>query len=149
MKYAAILLTLVFLASAVCVGYLWLTCEVTVDAADVTALEASAQPALFAQLAAAYPEDVTGGAADYVFYTWRLRLRNTTFVPIEQVEARVHLKPGDVCQTEDGISRMLAARSEGDLEVTALCRRGSTPMRDITVSWYLWGRPYVETISAR
>ena len=47
MKYAAIFMVLVLIASLVGVGYLYLTTNVTVQAVGVTAVEASTQPALF------------------------------------------------------------------------------------------------------
>ena len=51
MKYAAIFMVLLLIASLVGVGYLYLTTNVTVQAVGVTAVEASTQPALFEELA--------------------------------------------------------------------------------------------------
>ena len=141
MKYAAIFLTLIFVAAAALAGYLWLTCEVTVSAQGVYAVEASAQPELFESLRAAHPDEVTGDAGSYVFYTWRVLVNNTTFVDVEQVECRLTLLPGDVCQVTDTRNLVVAGRSSGILEVTALTRMNTSPVRDGTVSWYLWGKP--------
>ena len=141
MKYAAIFLTLIFLACAVCAGYLWLTCDVTVSASGVTALEAAARPELFASLKAARGDDIPGDVSEYVFYTWTVKISNTTFVDIEQAECRLTLMPGDVCQVPDTENVVVPARSEGTLTVTALTRLNASPVRDATVSWYLWGRP--------
>ena len=139
MKYIAIFLTLIFLACAVCTGYLWLTCDVTVTASGVTAREAAAEPELFEAMRAAHSDEITGDIGGYVFYTWSVKIANTTFADIEQAECRLALLPGDICQVPDTDNLVVPARSEGTLTVTALTKVNTTPVRDATVSWYLWG----------
>ena len=141
MKYAAIFLTLVFLAGAACAGYLWLTCDVSAVSSGVVAREAAADPELFASLKAAHGDEITGDISGYVFYTWSVKITNSTFVDIEQTECRLSLLPGDVCQVPAADSPGIPARSEGTLTVTALTRVNTTPVREATVSWYLWGHP--------
>ncbi len=141
MKYAAVFLTLIFVAAAALAGYLWLTCDVTVTAQGISATEAAARPELFETLRAAHPEEVTGDIGGYVFYTWHVLVNNTTFVDVEQVECRLSLLPGDVCQVPDLMNRVVPARSTRVVEVTALTRMNASPVRDATVSWYLWGKP--------
>ena len=89
MKYAAIFMVLVLIASLVGVGYLYLTANVTVQAVGVTAVEASTQPALFEELArqvenrqvlgTAFSSVPLGSVENYQFYTYTVRLRNNSF----------------------------------------------------------------------
>ena len=143
MKYVAILLTLVLVACLAGTAYLYLTCEVTVEALGVTATEAASQRERLAELQVG--EDLTG----YVLYTWRIRVKNTTFVELDELQALAALQPGDVCQLDAARAWKLAPRSEGELEITVLTRVNTTPVRDATVSWYLWGQPTVRSLTLR
>ena len=110
MKYAAIFMVLVLIASLVGVGYLYLTANVTVQAVGVTAVEASTQPALFEELArqvenrqvlgTASSSVPLGSVENYQFYTYTVRLRNNSFVTADMVEVQVTPMEGDVLQIE-------------------------------------------------
>ena len=141
LKYIAILCFLICLALLVYTGYLFMTCEVTAESVGLTATDAASQPEMMRALRLQYPETLTGADTDYVFYTYTVRVRNDTFVPIEEIQGSVKLVPGDICQVPDHGEWTVGARQTGDLAITILTRTNTTPVRDATVSWYLWGRP--------
>ncbi len=141
LKYISILSFLLCLAALAYAGYLFLTCEVTVESVGLTATDAASQPELLDELRLQYPETLTEENTDYVFYTYMVRVRNDTFVTIEEIQGSVKLVPGDICQVPDRNEWIVAARQAGDLPITILTRKNTAPVRDATVSWYLWGRP--------
>ena len=152
MKYAAILMVVLLIASLVGVGYLYLTCNVTVEAIGVVAVEASTQPELFAQLAqqvesqgvqgTAFTTAPLSGAEDYQFYTYTIRLKNNCFVTADMVEVQVTPMEGDVLQLPDTTARALSARTTGDLNATILTDINMHSVRELNISYYMWGIPF-------
>ena len=152
MKYAAIFMVLLLIASLVGVGYLYLTANVTVQAVGVTAVEASTQPALFEELArqvenrqvlgTAYTSAPLGGIENYQFYTYTVRLRNYSFVTADMVEVQVTPLEGDVLQMGDDTARALPARSTGDITATILTDVNMHSVRELIVTYYMWGVPF-------
>ena len=152
MKYVAIITVLMLIACLVGVGYLYLTANVTVEAIGVVAVEASTQPDLFAQLAAQVEEQsVQGtaftttpltGAENYQFYTYTIRLKNNCFVTADMVEVQVTPMQGDVLQLADEAARALPARTTGDLGATILTDINMHSVRELNISYYMWGVPF-------
>ena len=152
MKYAAIFMVLVLIASLVGVGYLYLTANVTVQAVGVTAVEASTQPALFEELArqvenrqvlgTAFSSVPPGSVENYQFYTYTVRLRNNSFVTADMVEVQVTPMVGDVLQIGDDTARALPARSTGDITATILTDVNMHSVRELIVTYYMWGVPF-------
>lgn len=152
MKYAAIFMVLVLIASLVGVGYLYLTANVTVQAVGVTAVEASTQPTLFEELArqvenrqvlgTAYTSAPLGGIENYQFYTYTVRLRNNCFVTADMVEVQVTPMEGDVLQIGDDTARALPARSTGDITATILTDVNMHSVRELNITYYMWGVPF-------
>ena len=152
MKYAAIFMVLVLIASLVGVGYLYLTANVTVQAVGVTAVEASAQPALFEELArqvesrqvlgTTYTSAPLGGIENYQFYTYTVRLRNNCFVTADMVEVQVTPMEGDVLQIGDDTARALPARATGDITATILTDVNMHSVRELNITYYMWGVPF-------
>ena len=152
MKYAAIFMVLVLIASLVGVGYLYLTANVTVQAVGVTAVEASTQPALFEELArqvenrqvlgSAFSSVPLGSVENYQFYTYTVRLRNNSFVTADMVEVQVTPMEGDVLQIGDTSAKVLAARTTGDIQATILTDINMHAVRELNVTYYMWGLPF-------
>ena len=130
MKYAAILMVFVLLLSLAGVGYVYLTATVTVTATGVATLEASAQPDTFNSLRQQLEEGSVAGTVftdtvgddpeQYKFVTYRVQLKNNTWLDAELVELAVTPRDGDVLQLEGGSSVTLTARSGGTYEATIL-----------------------------
>lgn len=152
MKVVAILSVLVLIASLFGVGYLYLTANVTVEAIGVVAVEASTQPELFAQLkqqvesqqvlGTAYTTQPLGNAEGYQFLTYTVRLKNSCFVTADMVEVQVTPMQGDVLQTADTSARALSARSTGDLTATILTDINMHSVRELNITYYMWGIPF-------
>jgi len=152
MKYVAILSVLVLIAAIVGVGYLYLTANVIVEAGGVIAVEAATQQELFGDLkqqaesghvlGTAYTSAPLGEAGDYQFYTYTVRLRNNCFVTADMVEVQITPMEGDVLQLGDDTARALPARSTGDIQATILTRIGMHSVREMNVTYYMWGVPF-------
>lgn len=152
MKYVAIITVLLLIACLVGVGYLYLTANVTVEAIGVVAVEAASQPDMFLNLArqvedqrvvgTAYTTAPLGDASNYQFYTYTIRLKNNCFVTADMVEVQVTPMQGDVLQLADSSARALAARSTGDLSVTILTDINMHSVRELNISYYMWGVPF-------
>ena len=54
---------------------------------------------------------------------------------------------GDLLQLPALSRRDLAARSEGEFQVTLLTSREMHNIREITVTWYFWGLPFSTRIT--
>lgn len=152
MKVVAILSVLVLIASLVGVGCLYLTANVTVEAIGVVAVEASTQPAYFAQLkqqmenqqvlGTAFTSQPIGEAESYQFLTYTVRLKNSCFVKADMVEVQVTPMQGDVLQVADPSARALSARTTGDLTATILTDIGMHAVRELNITYYMWGIPF-------
>lgn len=152
MKYAAILMVLLLVVSLGAVGYLYMTANVTIEGLGVTATEAAAQPDYFADLAAQmdtgalvgtpFVSTALGSPEEYQFLTFTVRLRNNCFVPADMIEVQVTPMDGDVLQVGDTTVKLLPARSTGDVTATILTAAGMHSVREITVTYYIWGMPF-------
>ncbi len=152
MKYAAIAAVLLLIACLIGVGYLYLTTNVTVEAIGVVAVEASTQPDLFNQLrqqvenqsvvGTAFTTTPLGDAENYQFYTYTIRLKNNCFVTADMVEVQVTPMQGDVLQLADEAARALPARTTGDLGATILTDVNMHSVRELNISYYMWGVPF-------
>lgn len=152
MKYIAILTVLLLIASLIGVGYLYLTSNVTVEAIGVVAVEASSQPEMFERLRQQVESHAVIGTAftsqplqdisNYQFYTYTIRLRNNCFLTADMVEVQVTPMQGDVLQLADDSARALSARSTGDLGATILTDINMHSVRELNISYYMWGIPF-------
>ena len=152
MKWAAILMALVMIAAAAGVGYLYLNSTIRVDSVEVIATEAASQQATFEELKAQMAEDRVlgtsygrkeiGEAEDYQFLTFRVRLDNRTALTADMVELSVTPLPQDVLQMRTEQSYNLLGHSRGDISATILTGKNSGTVREITVTYYLWGVPF-------
>ena len=144
MKYVALSLAVVFAVCLLVTGYLFLTCDVRVVSLGVRQpVLAADDPDTFGQINARIVsgggEDL-GDIRDYVFYTWRIGVNNTTFAPLEMVQATVAGAPGDIGMVGRGEPIRIDPRSSGEIEIMVLARTGTGARRQATVTWRLWGR---------
>ena len=152
MRIAAILLIIVCLAAAGFTGYLYLTAQVTVSDIDCIAADAADQEEAFDLLKAqteagiftGTPFDLgeIGDAQDYQFFTYTVQLRNGTFIQAEMAEFQITPMNGDVLQLEETQSKHISARSFGTIQGTILTKKGMHNVREINISYYLWGLPF-------
>ena len=153
MKYIATLSVLVLIVTLVGVGYLYMSSNLFVEAVGVTAMDAPSQIALFEELR----EQVRLGAvlgtpyttaqelsdaANYQFYTYTVRLKNDTSVPADMVELQVTPMAGDVLQIGSFTDMKIPAKQTADVTATILTAKDMHPIREVTVSYYIWGVPF-------
>ncbi|MBQ8555010.1 MAG: hypothetical protein IJ438_03950 [Clostridia bacterium] len=153
MKYFAIFTVLLLIVSLVGVGYLYMTANVVVEATGVIAMEADDQPELFSRLRDQVRTGAVigtpyvsaselGEAENYQFYTYTIRLRNDCYVAADTIEVQITPMAGDVLQIGAQSSYVIGARSTGDVQATILTAAGMHPIREVTVSYYMWGLPF-------
>ena len=153
MKIFAIISVLVLLLTLVGVGSLYMTANIYVEACGVVTVEASAQQTLFDSLAtqtrlgAVVGTSFTGqtelgGSENYQFCLYTLRLRNNCRIPAEMVEVQVSPMAGDVMQLGD--APLINVQPGGSAEVTAIILTDASmhPVREVTVTYYMWGIPF-------
>ena len=143
-----LMITLVVLALGV-VGYFFATAKVTITAYDAKGAQATQNQALFDQLkddvaqntlqGTLFKTATLGNATDYAFITYTVRLSNQCLVPIDMVEIQVEPDPEDVLQMGDTAVRSLNARSVGDITATILTAKNKDAVREVIVSYYVWG----------
>ena len=152
MKFLAGLMVLILLCSIGGVAWLYLEATVTVEATGTAVVEATAQPELFRTLSHQMRNDAVIGTtfrhtaldqpADYQFTVYTVRLKNNCFLTADMVEVQVTPMQGDVLQLADGSARALAARSTGDLGATILTDINMHSVRELNISYYMWGMPF-------
>lgn len=152
MKYAAIGMMILLILALVGVGYLYMTCTVTVDAAGVIAVDAATQPELLDQLREQMASGSVVGTAfstgelkasdAYQFYTYTVRLTNHCMITADMVEVQVTPMDGDVMQLGDTAPKALGSQATGDIQATILTTKDMHAVRELTVTYYMWGIPF-------
>ena len=162
MKPVAIVLTVLAIAALIGMGYLYVSANVTVTGTGCIATDAiDAEDSYNAILDAVAGETFVGtlfsgsgftGAAegkaeerkaeDCQFFTYSLRIRNNSFIPAEAVEIQVTPMTGDILQVGDNVRHDLPARSSDEFQVTMLTGKNTHNVRELVVTWYMWGLPF-------
>ncbi len=158
MKATGIILILLCVAALVFTGYLYMNTNVTVIGTGCTAVDAMdmadtfnglkegiAAESFVGTLFQVKPE--LGDPAAYQFYTYTVRLQNGTFLPAEVVELQVTPMDADVLQIGDTVRHDLAARSTGDFSATILTTKEMHNVRELKVTWYIWGMPFSQKVA--
>jgi hypothetical protein len=78
-------------------------------------------------------------ASEYVYLTYTVRIRNNCLVPIDMIELQVVPQSGDILQKADLKVKSLDLKSEGEVQVQILSPKNSHPIREMIVTYYLWG----------
>lgn len=160
MKYFAIISVLILIATLVGVSSLYLTDKVVVEATGAIAMEASANETLFDELAeqvrlnavvgTSYVRDTTlGDASQYQFITYTVRLRNDTSVDAELCELQITPMNGDILQLGATDNVIVPAGQTVDVTATILTAVNMHPIREIIVSYYMWGAPFSLTTTVQ
>lgn len=153
MKAIAILMVIALVVAVCGVGYLYMTANVSVVAVGMTATEATVQQATFDKLKTDLAQNsligtlfqnVTelGEAQAYQFYTYTVRLRNFSMLTCDMVELQVTPREGDVLQMGNEQSKALSAGATGDISATVLTSVESLPVRELIITYYVWGIPF-------
>ena len=153
MKAIAILMVIALVVAVCGVGYLYMTANVSVVAVGMTATEATVQQATFDKLktdlaqnsliGTLFQNDTELGEAQaYQFYTYTVRLRNFSMLTCDMVELQVTPREGDGLQMGNEQSKALSAGATGDISATVLTSVESLPVRELIITYYVWGIPF-------
>ena len=154
LKVLAILMVVIVLAAVGLVVYFFSTANVTVMATSSSGMLATENQARFDELKQAVAtgtligtrfdsgQGELGEAADYAFITYTARISNQCLFPIDMVEIQVVPETGDVLQIGTQQAYSLGARSIGDIQTTILTGRDSHAIRELVITYYIWGRPF-------
>jgi len=152
MKFLAALMVVALLFAIGGVAWLSLDATITVEATGTAVVEASAQTALFDQLRQQMDNNAVIGTtfrkaaldnpADYQFTVYTIRLKNNCFITADMVELQISPTAGDILQVGQDAAHALRARSTGDIQATILSDIGTQTVREITVTYYMWGIPF-------
>ena len=153
MKYFAILTVLILIVTLVGVGYMYMTAYIFVDAVGGVDTDAPSQIALFeelreqvrlgAVLGTPYiPAQELADAENYQFYTYTVRLKNDTSVPADMVELQITPMAGDVLQIGSFHDVKLPSKQTVDVSATILTAKDMHPIREVNITYYIWGVPF-------
>ncbi len=152
MKYVAWFMVALLVAAVAGVGYLYTTAKVVVEATGAQAHEAQSQQPTFDDLkrrlengtvlGTVYNDEPLGDASEYAFVTYSVRLRNDSLISADMVEVQIVPADKDILQMGDTGIRTLPPRSKNDVSATVLTRRDSGSMREIIITYYIWGKPF-------
>ncbi|MDO5022000.1 MAG: hypothetical protein Q4E07_01505 [Eubacteriales bacterium] len=87
---------------------------------------------------------------NYYFHVYSVRLKNTSFLPVQMCEMQISPKKGDVLSysgkvslgQSDNKSTDIPAGGSAILQQVLLTQSPGGEAREITVSYYIWGHPF-------
>ncbi len=150
LKIAALAALSLLLVLSLLTVYLFYVAEVKVTGITAQGASAAADPEGFERLKASVASETFIGtkyydiaewkdASDYAYITYTISLRNGCLVPIDMVELQIVPMSDDILQLGDSQIHSISARSDGTLSATMLTSKDSHPVRDIIVTYYVWG----------
>ncbi len=152
MKTFAIIMIVLTLALGGTVVYALLNTSLQVTAQGFQAAPASSRESEFATLrdaleggyltGVAYDADAQLDADACQFYMYTLRLKNNGLVPAEMVEMQISPRSGDVLAYGSGEKVDIAPGATQDVRCMLLTRSQGGTVREMTVTYYLWGHAY-------
>lgn len=153
MKIFAILSVLVLLLTLVGVGSLYMTANIYVDACGVVTIGAADRQDMFDALSDQLRLGAVVGtpfsstaeltrAEDYQFCIYTIRLKNDCRIPAEMVEVQISPMAGDVLQVGDAPLFTVQPGATTDATAVLLTAANMHAIREVTVTYYMWGIPF-------
>ncbi len=149
LRLVAIFMVILLVFTLLLTGYLFLTASVTIAAFKAEGAQAADMRTEFERIKASVEEESfrgtlfnaqnIGEAEDYVFITYTLRISNQCLVPIDMIEVQVVPETTDVLQLGEDTLHSLGPKSEGDITATILAPKTSHAVRELIVTYYVWG----------
>ena len=118
MRAATIILVVLCLAAVGLTGYFYFTASLVITGIDCAAVE------------------------DSQFLTYTVHLRNESFLRAEVAEIQVTPVSGDILQMAETAPASIPARAEGSVRGTILTGKDMHNVREMVISYYLWGMPF-------
>lgn len=151
MKAFAVIVVVLVLALSSVMGYALFNTSLVVEGKGMQVLSAQSRPEDFHDLQQSmehenqegmvYTDQVPMDASMYNFYVYTLRLKNRCLVPAEMVEVQVVGKDGDVLSYDDENQVNIAPGASRDVWCVLLTQGTPTAVREIVITYYLWGNP--------
>ena len=149
MKKLAILLILLTAAVGGAIGYGLFRTNLQVTDKGLQTTPASEKPGEFQALRDAalgqrllgtvLKKEIGEDPAGYSLYTYTLRLKNNGFVDAEMVEMQISPASGDVLFYGSSSEIVIPAGQSRDVSCVLLTEKEPSPVREIYVTYYLWG----------
>lgn len=165
MKKIAIVLMIIALAALGVTLWGITNATLQVEAEEALAAPADSQRAEFERLMGLLSHDavrgivfdkqVTGNPADYTILRYTLRVKNNGFLPAKVLEAVVLPVSGDVlCYSQQDAQGIdvnehlnLDAGRETRLHCYLLTKKDMHAVREIHVTYYIWGHPFLVKVT--
>lgn len=151
MKTAAILLIVLVLAAGSCLGYGLFNSSLQVIGKGLQVFSAEERAAEFETLRMAVAQQSLigtmlrsgelGPAADYSYYMYTLRIKNPGLIDAQMVEMQISPLSQDVLFYGDPEEIIIPAGQTRDIWCVLLTRGEPHAVRDIYITYYLWGHP--------
>ena len=150
LKIVAIVMGSLLMVMIILLAYLFMTAEVTASVASTQGVPATQQAESFETLKAALSEGTFMGtlyhqpeewkdASEYVYLQFNVKVHNGCLVPIDMIEIQVVPQPTDILQLGDFQNHSLNPKTDGTVTATILAPKESHAVREIVVSYYVWG----------
>ena len=149
LKYISIVMVIILVLSILLVGYFFLTASVSIVAFKAQGVQAADVPEQFEIIKASVENKTFRGtyfhntpleeADKYALITYTLRIGNDCLVPIDMIEVQVAPSPVDVLQLGDPVVHSISPKSQGDITATILTLKDSHSVRELLVTYYVWG----------
>lgn len=152
MKAVAIILVIVCLAAFAGVGYLYMSTVIDVGTVEMVMYEAGTQEALFQDLkdqtaenrlfGTMFSENIPEQSDELVFLQYTVSLKNDTFLKAEEAEIQITPGNGDILQIGETQPVDIPAHETGYVRAVLLTQKDSSSIRELTVTYYIWGLPF-------
>ena len=152
MKIVAWVSVLILLLTLSGLIYLYHNTDVIISAVSLTVRSAQERAELFdnckrllsdgAFPGTVFSEESLTHPEDYAFHTYTLTLQNNCFIDAEMVEIQLTPAQGDILQLNDYEPLTLQKRSIKNAGASILTASGNHAVRELTVTYYIWGIPF-------
>jgi len=132
-----------------CGAYLYTTAHVTLEDISLSVAPATEYATQFYDYQQRFENEsitgilfqntLTGTAEEYAFRTYAVTLSNRCLIPAERIELQIIPVEGDVLQLLNEPVPILAAGSSGILGAVLLTNASVHSVREIIITYYLWG----------
>ena len=151
MKKAAVVLIVLVLLLTAAIGYELFRTTLQVTGKNVQVFPATERESEFSALQRAADNNAVQGtllrrvewqgAENYTYHVYTLRLKNPGLIRAEMVELQIAPIPEDILFYGEGGEVTLGPGETKDLSIVLLTEGQPHPVRDIKITYYLWGHP--------
>lgn len=150
LKLMAILCTVVLLALGGFVLYFFKTANVEIVSIQSEGISLSQDSDLFQDVVDKVQNQTFIGtifqkptewkhADDYIILNYTIHLKNGCLVPIDMIEIQIVPKSEDILQFGNSSINSLSEKAEEDFSASILTSKESNAVREIIVTYYVWG----------